>query len=99
MFLVHRHYVHSTIQNVKNLINKSTRLLVFLSTSTKDFGKILINNQQYFWVIYQQSTSKIMAKSTINKKVCTLYCHFIIIDLYFKCNMASNIDLARSCVV
>jgi hypothetical protein len=23
----------------------------------------------------------------------------IIIDLYFKCNMASNIDLARSCVV
>jgi hypothetical protein len=28
-------------------------------------------HQQYFWSIYQQSTSKIMVKSTIYKKVCT----------------------------
>jgi hypothetical protein len=30
-----------------------------------------MNNQQYFWAVHQQSTSKIMAKSTINNKVCS----------------------------
>ena len=47
------------------------RIFSLLVNIKKDFSKQFNNNQQYFWSNYQQSTSKIMAKSTINKKVCT----------------------------
>ena len=71
LFNSNRHHEQSTTYNVEKIVNKSTGLLAFKSTSTKDFEKKVIIKQQYFWSIHQQSTSKIMAKTTINKKVCT----------------------------
>ena len=44
---------------------------LLININKRYLEKKILNNQQYFWSIYQQSTSKIMAKSTINRKVCT----------------------------
>jgi hypothetical protein len=35
----------------KKMVNKSTEILALTSTSTNDFVKKVINNQQYFWAI------------------------------------------------
>ena len=44
---------------------------LLININKRYLEKKILNNQQYFWSIYQQLTSKIMAKSTINRKVCT----------------------------
>jgi hypothetical protein len=44
LFSSNRHYVQSTTYNAKNLVNKSTGILAFQSTSTNGFEKKFINN-------------------------------------------------------
>ena len=67
LFNSNRHHEQSTTYNGQQIY----RIFSLLVNIKKDFSKQFNNNQQYFWSNYQQSTSKIMAKSTINKKVCT----------------------------